>query len=276
MSVLYFCTISLYLRRSTAMRFSVPRQLILKAQEILVGFEVGIIFDHHHQPAQAPNRAANWPGSSPAASARPSWRRGRWSRRSITFSSCAAKPFTVSTRFGIRSARRCSTTSTWDQAPLIAFALGHQLVARSPSNCRPEAQPSSTNTPTTINAIFMSLILTHDARSDSSRPVQAVDEFDQSRGCTPDTARTARRDRQVRCPVLSSRTSSRISNGVTSICSVSRKLLHHRAPLRLGVHARRDQRMPAQHAERRHRIHAQLHQRRRIGQNARALLSQTK
>src|SRR6266566_4997238 len=40
-----------------------------------------------------------------------------------TVCSCLAIPFTVSTRFGIRSARRCSTTSTCDQADLTASFL---------------------------------------------------------------------------------------------------------------------------------------------------------
>src|SRR5260370_30989089 len=37
-----------------------------------------------------------------------------------TVCSCLVIPFTVSTRLGIRSARRCSTTSTCDQAHFTA------------------------------------------------------------------------------------------------------------------------------------------------------------
>ena len=40
-------------------------------------------------------------------------------RSRISFS-CAAKPFTVLTRFGIRSLRRCSWFSTSDHEPLMA------------------------------------------------------------------------------------------------------------------------------------------------------------
>src|SRR5215471_5330190 len=40
-----------------------------------------------------------------------------------TVCSCCAYPFTVSTRFGIRSARRCSTMSTCDHAAFTASFL---------------------------------------------------------------------------------------------------------------------------------------------------------
>src|ERR1700747_1055870 len=45
-----------------------------------------------------------------------------------TVCSCLAYPFTVSTRFGIRSARRCSTTSTCDHADFTASFLLTRLL----------------------------------------------------------------------------------------------------------------------------------------------------
>ena len=49
-SVLYFCTASLYLRRAMAMRFSVPSSSSCKSQEVLVGLDVGVVLHHHQQP----------------------------------------------------------------------------------------------------------------------------------------------------------------------------------------------------------------------------------
>src|SRR5665811_1504457 len=40
-----------------------------------------------------------------------------------TCSSCAAYPFTVDTRFGIRSARRCSCTSIWLRAAVVCSSI---------------------------------------------------------------------------------------------------------------------------------------------------------
>src|ERR1035441_2211575 len=68
--------------------------------------------------------------------------------------SCAANPFTVATRFGMRSARRCSTASTSAHCPLMASRCRTRSFLAL-TNCPPATNASKTITPITIQAVFM-------------------------------------------------------------------------------------------------------------------------
>src|SRR5437868_5689299 len=77
---------------------------------------------------------------------------------SITCCSWVAKPFTVFTRFGIRSARRCSATSTCDQAAAIAsFWTASSL--RTETNFPANIRPTSSRIPKTTRNIFIVISL---------------------------------------------------------------------------------------------------------------------
>src|SRR5262249_1472957 len=73
---------------------------------------------------------------------------------SITAFSCPANPFTVFTRLGIRSARRCSATSTCAQAPLMASSWTASSL-RTETNFPANMSPPSSRTPNTISSTFM-------------------------------------------------------------------------------------------------------------------------
>ena len=75
-----------------------------------------------------------------------------------TFSSCAAYPFTVSTRLGMRSARRCNTTSTCDHAEFMASRL-RTISLRWPMNVLPNQNTSRTTMIRMITPVFMFLSL---------------------------------------------------------------------------------------------------------------------
>src|SRR5579872_550182 len=71
-----------------------------------------------------------------------------------TVCSCAAYPFTVSTRLGIKSARRCSTTSTCDHSAETAWFFT-TIWLRRPTYIAPipsATTPSNTNA---VHALFM-------------------------------------------------------------------------------------------------------------------------
>src|SRR6266705_408564 len=72
-----------------------------------------------------------------------------------TVCSCAAKPFTVSTRLGIKSARRCSTTSTCAHAAFTASFLMAIWFLR-PMNELPKSSAITTRTAKTIRTFFIS------------------------------------------------------------------------------------------------------------------------
>ena len=96
------------------------RQLVLQPQEILVGSQLRIVLRRPPAGARARPQVDRWPAifsagvRAPAIAARAS---AMFLKTSV---SCAAKPFTVSTRLGIRSARRCSATSTCAHAAFTA------------------------------------------------------------------------------------------------------------------------------------------------------------
>ena len=73
---------------------------------------------------------------------------------STTASSCLANPFTVSTRFGIRSARLCSTLSTWAHAARMASCCATRSL-RTPTSLPPATKPTSSSTPSTIASTFI-------------------------------------------------------------------------------------------------------------------------
>src|SRR5207249_8747797 len=72
-----------------------------------------------------------------------------------TVCSCAANPFTVSTRFGIKSARRCRTTSTWDHAAFTASRFTTIWFLRL-TNELPSSSATTSKTTRTIRAFFIS------------------------------------------------------------------------------------------------------------------------
>src|SRR5262249_41912085 len=69
-----------------------------------------------------------------------------------TVCSCWANPFTVSTRLGIRSARRCNTISTCDHAAFTASFLVTSVL-RTPTYC-----PKKMSAITTITTMAMTAI----------------------------------------------------------------------------------------------------------------------
>src|SRR5436190_10769448 len=72
--------------------------------------------------------------------------------------SCEAKPLTVFTRFGIRSARRCSATSTVLHAAVMA-SLCVTSSLRTLTYLLHAIIPNSATTMSTINPIFTCLLL---------------------------------------------------------------------------------------------------------------------
>src|SRR5439155_415227 len=68
--------------------------------------------------------------------------------------SCLAKPFTVSTRLGTRSARRCRATSTCAHDPAMASRWVTRSL-RTPIIFTPNRSPIRTSATTTIKAIFI-------------------------------------------------------------------------------------------------------------------------
>ena len=96
------------------------RQFVLQAQEIFIGLEAADSSPPSPTAARSLRRVAGW-----RRSCRRGCRRESSAERALAISpktvcSCCANPFTVSTRFGIRSARRCSTMSTCDHAAFTA------------------------------------------------------------------------------------------------------------------------------------------------------------
>src|SRR4029077_17478508 len=77
---------------------------------------------------------------------------------SITCCSWVAKPLTVFTRLGMRSARRCSATSTCDQAPaMVSVRTAKSL--RTETNFPANIRPTSSRIPKTTRNIFIVISL---------------------------------------------------------------------------------------------------------------------
>src|SRR4051794_24753031 len=72
--------------------------------------------------------------------------------------SCLATPLTVSTRFGIRSARRCRATSTCDHWALTASRCVTSSL-RTLTNLPPAATPITTSTSNKTSATFTTILL---------------------------------------------------------------------------------------------------------------------
>src|SRR5260221_13210096 len=75
-----------------------------------------------------------------------------------TFSSCCANPFTVSTRLGIKSARRCSTTSTCAHDALTASRFT-TIWLRRPTYMLPKISAISSRMTMAITVFFMRILL---------------------------------------------------------------------------------------------------------------------
>src|SRR5579863_4867648 len=83
-----------------------------------------------------------------------------------TVSSCAANPWTVATRLGMRSARRCRTLSTCAQLDLIC-SLSRTISLRRPAYMLPKMSARMTRTAIMPSATFMNFLRVSDGATPS-------------------------------------------------------------------------------------------------------------
>ena len=107
-----------------------PRQLVLQPHELVARAQLRIVLGQQQQPPEGRIQLSRWPrSSSPGLCAFSSPARALAMSPNTVLSSLV-NPFTVSTRLGIRSARRSSCTSTSDHAAFTFSILGHHLILR--------------------------------------------------------------------------------------------------------------------------------------------------